>query len=226
MTDKHQHTRVNKMMLGFLERPALQWLAKRMPAWVTPDVLTSIGFFGTILISISYILTNQNPAFLWLASLGLVINWFGDSLDGTLARFRKIERPRYGFFVDHTTDALGEVLIMFGIAVSPYVDFRIAMIALVGYLLLSNLVYITTYVKGEFRISYIGLGPTEIRLILIITNAIVFFSGNTYVQTKLGNFTVYDFVLTALAVLLFSVVLVMTFVTSRQIAEEEKNDRS
>ena len=95
-----------------------------------------------------------------------------------------------------------------------YVDFRIAMIALVGYLLLSNLVYITTYVKNEFRISYIGLGPTEIRLILIITNAIVFFSGNTYVQTKIGNFTVYDFVITALAVLLFSVVLVMTVVTS------------
>ena len=85
---------------------------------MTPDILTAIGFFGTLLISISYILTNQTPAFLWLASLGLVINWFGDSLDGTLARFRKIERPRYGFFIDHTTDALGEVLIMVGIAIS------------------------------------------------------------------------------------------------------------
>ena len=225
MTDKQQHTRVNKMMLGFLERPALQWMAKKMPAWVTPDILTSIGLFGTILISVSYILTNRTPAFLWLASLGLVINWFGDSLDGTLARFRKIERPKFGFFIDHTTDSLGEVLIMVGIAISPYVDFGVAMVALVGYLLLSNLVYITTYVKGEFRISYIGLGPTEVRLILIITNAIVFFSGNTHIQTKIGIFTVYDFVISGMAALLFGVVLVMMFVTSRQIAEEERNDK-
>ena len=226
MTEKdQQHTRVNKILLGPLERPALAWLAKKMPGWVTPDKLTILGFLGTILIAVSYLLTRQNPGFLWLASLGLVINWFGDSLDGTLARHRKIERPRYGFFLDHAIDGMGEVLVMFGIAFSPYVDFRIAMIALVGYLLMGNLVYITTYVKSEFRISYIGLGPTEVRLILIITNILVFFLGNNFVTTRFGMFTVYDFVILGLAVLLFSIYLGMTYITSRQLALEDAKTR-
>lgn len=226
MTEKDQeHTRVNKILLGPLERPALAWLAKKMPDWVTPDNLTALGFFGTILIAVSYVLTRLDPAFLWLASFGFVVNWFGDSLDGTLARHRKIERPRYGFFLDHAIDGLGEVLIMFGIAFSPYVDFRIAMIALVGYLLMANMVYLTTYVKSEFRISYIGLGPTEVRLILIITNILVFYLGNNYINTRFGMFTVYDFVILAMAVLLFSIYLVMTYVTSRQLAQEESKAR-
>ncbi len=222
MTNKdQQHTRVNKALLSSIERTALAWLSKRMPSWVTPDLLTFFGFLGTILIGVSYYLTNQNPAFLWLASLGLVINWFGDSLDGTLARFRKIERPRYGFFIDHVIDGLGEVIIMFGVGLSPYVDFRIAMVALVGYLLLGNLVYILTYVRNEFRISYAGLSPTEVRLILILTNAMVFFFGNPKFQTRFGLFSVYDFVIVALILLLFSIYLVMTYINARQIAKEE-----
>jgi len=216
-----QHTRVNKALLSKLEWTSLAWFARRMPAWVTPDKLTLLGFLGTILIGVSYYLTNQNPAFLWLASLGLVVNWFGDSLDGTLARFRKIERPRYGFFIDHTIDGLGEVIIMVGIGLSPYVDFRIAMIALVGYLLLGNLVYILTYVRNKFRISYAGLSPTEVRLILILTNALVFFVGNAKIQTRFGLYSVYDFVILPLIVLLFSIYLVVTFVNARQIAQEE-----
>lgn len=226
MSNKDQkHTRVNKSLLSTIERTTLAWFSKRMPSWVTPDILTFFGFFGTILIGISYYLTNQNPAFLWLASLGLVINWFGDSLDGTLARFRKIERPRYGFFIDHVIDGLGEVIIMFGVGLSPYVDFRIAMVALVGYLLLGNLVYILTYVRNEFRISFAGLSPTEVRLILIITNALVFFFGNPKFQTRFGLFSVYDFVIIVLIVLLFSIYLVMTYINARQIAKEEVKAR-
>lgn len=220
--NERQHTRVNKALLSTLERSILAWLSKRMPAWVSPDKLTIFGFLGTLLIGVSYYLTNQNPAFLWLASLGLVINWFGDSLDGTLARFRKVERPRYGFFIDHVIDGLGEVIIMMGIGLSPYVDFRIAMVALVGYLLLGNLVYILTYVRNEFRISYAGLSPTEVRLILIVTNALVFFFGNPKIQTRFGLFSVYDFVIIALIMLLFSIYVVMTYVNARQIAKEEE----
>lgn len=223
--NEQQHVRVNKALLSTLERSTLAWLSKRMPAWVTPDKLTFLGFLGTLLIGVSYYLTNQNPAFLWLASLGLVINWFGDSLDGTLARFRKVERPRYGFFIDHVIDGLGEVIIMMGIGLSPYVDFRIAMIALVGYLLLGNLVYILTYVRNEFRISYAGLSPTEVRLILIVTNALVFFFGNPKIQTRIGLFSVYDFVIIALIMLLFSIYMVMTYVNARQIAKEEEKTR-
>lgn len=226
MTNKdQQHTRVNKSLLSTLERSTLAWFSKRMPAWVTPDSLTLFGFFGTILIGVSYYLTNQNPGFLWLASLGLVINWFGDSLDGTLARFRKVERPRYGFFIDHVIDGLGEVIIMVGIGLSPYVDFRIAMVALVGYLLLGNLVYILTYVRNEFRISYAGLSPTEVRLILILTNALVFFFGNSKIQTRFGLFSVYDFVIVVMIALIFSIYLVMTYINASQIAKEEVNNR-
>lgn len=226
MTNKdQQHTRVNKALLSKLERSSLAWFAKRMPAWVTPDKLTLLGFLGTILIGVSYFLTNQNPAFLWLANLGLIINWFGDSLDGTLARFRKIERPRYGFFIDHTIDGLGEVIIMLGVGLSPYVDFRIAMVALVGYLLLGNLVYITTYIRNEFRISYAGLSPTEVRLILILANVLVFFLGNTIIQTGLGLYSFYDFIIIALIVLLFGIYLWMLYTHAIQLMKEEEEAR-
>jgi archaetidylinositol phosphate synthase len=218
-----KHTRVNKALLSRLEHSTLAWFSKKMPPWVTPDLLTFFGFLGTLLIGVSYYLTNQNPSFLWLASLGLVINWFGDSLDGTLARFRKIERPKYGFFIDHAIDGIGEVIIMVGIGLSPYVDFRIAMIALVGYLLLGNLVYILTYIRNEFRISYVGLGPTEVRLILIVTNALVFFMGNSFIQTRFGVFTGYDFVIIALAVLLYSIYIGVTYINGTQLAKIEGN---
>lgn len=220
-TQNKEHTRVNKILLGPLERPALSWLAKKMPSWVTPDILTMTGFAATLLVAASYILANRSAAFLWLASLGIVLNWFGDSLDGTLARYRNIERPRYGFFIDHTMDGLGEVIVMMGIGLSPYVDFRIAMIALVGYMLMANLVYILTYVNGEFRISYIGLGPTEVRLILIITNILIFFLGNPSITTRWGSFSIYNVVLVGLAVLLFSIYIVVTYTNAISIAKEE-----
>lgn len=216
-----EHTRVNKILLGPLERPALAWLAKKMPAWVSPDLLTMTGFGATLIVAASYILANRSPMFLWLASFGIVLNWFGDSLDGTLARYRKIERPKYGFFIDHTMDGLGEVIVMMGIGLSPYVDFRIAMIALVGYMLMANLVYILTYVKDEFRISYIGLGPTEVRLILIITNILIFFMGNPTIQTRWGQYSVYNAVVVGLAVLLYSIYIVVTYINAIDLARLE-----
>src|SRR5919198_5149184 len=104
------HTRVNDILLGPLERPALQWLAAHMPAWITPDDCTLIGILGALLTLVSYGLSNLNPNFLWLASLGFFINWFGDSLDGTLARYRHIERPRYGYYIDHVIDVICQVM--------------------------------------------------------------------------------------------------------------------
>ncbi len=221
----NEHTRVNKILLGPLERPALAWLAKKMPSWVTPDVLTMTGFAATLLIAASYILAHRSAGFLWLASFGIVLNWFGDSLDGTLARYRKIERPRYGFFIDHTMDGLGEVIVMMGIGLSPYVDFRIAMIALVGYMLMANLVYILTYVSGEFRISYIGLGPTEVRLILIITNILIFFLGNPTVNTRWGEYSIYNAVVIGLAVLLFSIYIVVTYINANALSKDDAKVR-
>ena len=202
------HKRVNDILLGPLERPALQWLAAHMPAWMNPDILTGIGVVGAVIIFFSYWLSNEVPAFLWVASLGFVINWFGDSLDGTLARYRKIERPKYGFFVDHTVDCFSEVLVVMGLGLSPYVTFSVACLALIGYLLMSVLVCIRTYVYGVFQISYGKFGPTEVRVVLILLNVVMYFLGAPEVELPLGLGTVYD-----IPIALIAVVLVMLFTT-------------
>jgi len=203
-----KHQRVNDILLGPLERPALQWLAAHMPAWMTPDKLTSIGVFGTLLTLTGYILSRQAAGWLWLASLGFVINWFGDSLDGTLARYRHIERPVYGFYIDHVVDTACQILMFVGLGVSPYITFNVAMVALVGYQAMALLVYTLTYVAGEYRISYGKLGPTEVRVVAILANACMFFFGVVYVNFNLpwvGVVTVgiYDLLVGTVAVLLF-----------------------
>src|SRR5574338_1678825 len=112
MPDIKSHQRVNDILLGPLERPALRWLAAHQPAWVNPDVMTGTGVLGAAVIFSGYVASNYDRNFLWLASLGFFINWYGDSLDGTLARYRGIEKPRYGYFVDHTVDSFNETLII------------------------------------------------------------------------------------------------------------------
>ena len=203
MKDIKTHRRVNDILLGPLERPALKWLAAHTPACITPDTLTVIGVLGTFTVAAGYLLTLLHPAFLWLASLGFVINWYGDSLDGTLARFRHIERPRFGFYIDHTVDAFNEIIVVLALGISHYVRFDLACIALIGYLLLSNLVFIQTCSTGEFRISYGKLGPTEVRLLLILANTLAFFSGNPLLPTPGINLTVFDLIVAVIAFLLY-----------------------
>ncbi len=209
MKEIQNHKRVNDILLGPLERPALKWLASHLPAWVTPDMCTFIGIFGAFFIASSYILSSMDRNFLWLASLGFIINWFGDSLDGTLARFRHIERPIYGFFIDHTTDAVAETLIFLGLGLTPYVSFGVASLALIAYLLLSILAFLRTCVVGEFKISYGRLGPTEIRVLAMMLNTAMYFGGvHTYTATfaplKNITYTPYDLVVAFIALLLLS----------------------
>ncbi len=217
MQDIKTHTRVNDILLGPLERPALQFFARCMPAWVTPDKLTAFGLLGSVLIFISYILTRRDPGFLWLASLGFVINWFGDSLDGTLARYRNIQRPIYGFFVDHSLDAVSEAMVFIGLGLSPYVRLDLALLALVGYLMMSILVYIRTCVDGVFKISYGKLGPTEIRLIAILANTILFFSSNPQWNTSVGTFGIYDLMVIVIIVILYSFFISTTWQEIRRL---------
>lgn len=202
MTKIQPHQRVNDILLAPLERPALKWLATNMPAWISPDILTFLGIFGALLTFIGYLMSNYWAGFLWLASLGFVINWFGDSLDGTLARHRHIERPKYGFFVDHTVDAFNEVLIVIGLGLSPYVSFDIACLALTGYLLMSVLVYIRTYINGVFQLSYGKFGPTEVRVILILLNTGMFGFGLPQIDLPLGLTTIYDVPISIIALIL------------------------
>lgn len=219
------HKRINDILLGPLERPALAWLAAHMPGWVTPDLLTLIGLFSSALIFVSYWLTQKSPGFLWLASFGFVLNWFGDSLDGTLARYRKIERPRYGFFVDHIIDAIDEVMVFLGLGVSPYVSFTVANLALVAYLLISVQVYISTAVHSVFKISYGKLGPTEIRLIAILANTVIFFLGNPFVSLPLGigDVALYDVIVGVVTAILVYIFISSSIIQMRTLAKLDAN---
>jgi phosphatidylglycerophosphate synthase len=227
MADVRKHRRVNDILLGPLERPALKWLATRLPAWITPDICTSIGVLGSIIVMVSYILTGLDRNFLWLASLGFVVNWFGDSLDGTLARFRGIERPIYGFFIDHVTDAVSQVMIFLGLGMTPYVRFNVACLALIAYLLLSVLVYVRTCVVGEFRISYGRLGPTEVRVLAILLNTSMYFFGPHSLALEVGTFgrftfSAYDLVVVVIALLLLSFFIVTATQETIRLAKANK----
>lgn len=200
-TSAQSHTRVINSILGSTEKKVLVWFAQRMPAWVVPDTLTLLGLFASFVIFFGYALTIYDKRFLWLASLGFILNWFGDSLDGTLARVRKIERPRYGFFVDHIIDSIDEVLVFIGLGLSPFVRFDVACMALIVYMLMSILVYLGTYVNGVFRISYGGIGPTETRLLAILANTLIFFTDNPLISLPFITITLYDALVILISVL-------------------------
>jgi phosphatidylglycerophosphate synthase len=204
MNKVSQHVRINDIFLGPLERPALQWLAAHVPAWVTPDTCTLVGVAGALITGVSYGLSNVHPGFLWLASLGFLLNWLGDSLDGTLARYRRMERPLYGYFVDHTTDMLCQVVILIGLGSTPFVSFSVAAFMLISYLLLSALVFLRTYVAGEFKISYGGWGPTESRAVAVVLNTIMYFLGVQYITAWRFSLNIYDVAVATIALVLFS----------------------
>jgi len=206
MGDIKDHKRVNDILLGPLERPALQWLAGHLPAWATPDLMTVIGVVGALVITLGYGLSNFHPAFLWLASLGFIVNWFGDSLDGTLARYRHIERPKFGFYIDHVTDVITEIIIVLGLGLSPYISFSVASMCCIAYITMSVLVYVRMNVMGEFKISYGKLGPTEVRVLAILLNIGMFFGGITTIKFSVGSVPLtispYDLVVTAITLLI------------------------
>ena len=221
-----EHKRINDILLGPLERPALQWFSAHMPGWVTPDILTLIGVFGSVVILVGYALTGVSAAFVWLASLGFFINWFGDSLDGTLARYRKIERPKYGFFVDHTVDAFSYLLVFGGLGLSIYVSFTVAILALVGYLLMSVLVYVDTFVTGRFKISYGRFGPTEIRALAVLLNVFFFIFGAPEIEMPYGPAPVYDLAVLGVALILFLVFIVSTIRRARELSDIDVRARA
>jgi phosphatidylglycerophosphate synthase len=216
LKNSRKHTRVNNILLGPIERPILKWLAVHSPKWMNPDIYTAIGVFGSVIILVGYILCRFDPSFFWLATFGFFVNWYGDSMDGTLARYRNIERPIYGFFVDHTTDAIGQVLIFVGLGLSPYVSFNMAILTLAAYLLMSILVYIRSYATGEFKISYGSLGPTEARVLAILLNTAMFFFGKQewHINIRLlGNILInpYDIFVGVIGLLLLYFFLTTAF---------------
>jgi phosphatidylglycerophosphate synthase len=164
--------RVQQSLLASVEKRCLVWLARRMPAWVKPDHLTALGFAATILAGACYALARWWPPSLIVVNLWLGVNWFGDSLDGTLARERQCQRPRYGFYVDHIVDSFGALFLVGGLALSGYMTWWVATGLLLSFYLLSINAYLATYTLGTFHLSYWKFSPTEIRLLLAVGNAV------------------------------------------------------
>jgi phosphatidylglycerophosphate synthase len=166
---KHAN-RVQQSFLAAAEKRLLVWMAERTPGWINSDHLTVLGFAAQVMAGVSYALARGNRYWL-LGGIGfLALNWLGDSLDGTLARVRQRQRPRYGFYVDHIIDSFGALALMGGLALSGYMQPYIAIGLLVAFLLLSIQSYLAAYALGEFRLSFWSFGPTELRLLLAVGN--------------------------------------------------------
>jgi archaetidylinositol phosphate synthase len=215
---KKSEVRIQASVLSKMEKSVLVWIANRLPLWVTPDILTAIGFAGALLTGAGYILSNWGKEFLWLSSFGFVVNWFGDSLDGTLARVRKIERPTYGFYIDHNVDAMTALVIVVGAGMSPFLTFSVVMMVLTGYLLLCIFTYINTYLVGVLKISYSGMGPTELRLGIIIINTLFFFlpMENTILVFAGLTLKFFDLFALAIAFLLMALYLYYFFMEKKK----------
>lgn len=168
-----QAERIQTSITGAIERRVLVWLAQRQPRWVSSDMLTLVGVMGAFLTGLGFYLTHYGIDWLWLSSAGLLINWYGDSLDGTLARVRNRQRPIYGYYLDHTVDCINEAFMFVGAGLSPLVHLDLALAVFILYLLLTINVSINAHLKSEFRLTYAKLGPTEFRLLIVLANTLL-----------------------------------------------------
>jgi phosphatidylglycerophosphate synthase len=162
--------RVNRSLTAQLEKRALLWMAERAPSWVNSDRLTALGLTAQLVAGACYALARLDKYWLLGAVFCIALNWLGDSLDGTLARVRQQQRPRYGFYVDHVVDIFGTMALMTGLGASGFLHWQTAMAMLVAFLLLSGESYLATYTLGCFELSQAFFGPTEIRMLLIAGN--------------------------------------------------------
>ena len=167
--------RVQESLLAGMEKRALIWMAGRLPRAINSDHLTVLGLSSMIAAALAYWISAASPNALWIVNICLVLNWFGDSLDGTVARVRNRQRPRYGYYVDHVVDVIAISILMTGMALGGQLRPGIAAVFLVGYLLLSSEVFLATHALNKFKISYFKFGPTELRILLIIGNLFVYY---------------------------------------------------
>ena len=172
--ERTQAKRIQTSLINSLERKALTWLAARQPKWVTSDMLTLVGTVGAFLIGLGYALTSLNVNFLWLSTFGLLVNWYGDSLDGSLARFRHKQRPLYGYYVDHTMDVINESMMFFGAGIAPFFDMTLN-------------VSMNAHLRDEFKLTYLKLGPTEFRIIIAIANTVMLCFGERLLTSIVPN---------------------------------------
>ena len=223
-------SREPNFLLAKVEKRALQAMARRLPRWVLPDDLTALGVAAALGICAAYQLSNESEAWLWVASALLVVHWVGDSLDGTLARVRGIERPRYGYYLDHLVDAISTALIGIGLGLSPYLLLAVGTLIVVAYLTLSINVYLESQAFGRFSIGYGLIGPTEVRVILIVLNTLLALGAGLDFTLVDLHMTVFDLVGLAIAGTMIALLLGRAFRNLRELAREEpaarrRNDR-
>lgn len=192
-------TREPSFLLAEPEKRVLRAISRRLPRWILPDDLTLLGIVAAAAICIAYLLANGSDAWLWVASGLLVVHWLGDSLDGTLARVRGIQRPRYGYYLDHLVDAAATAAIAIGLGLSPHMLLSVGMLLGVVYLVLSVNVYLESQALGRFSIGYGLIGPTEVRVLLIALNTALALGLDLRVEALGASITALDLAGVALA---------------------------
>ena len=213
--------RDNRSFLAEMEQRLIRFLLPRFPDRVTPNHMTAIGLAGSLITGGALVGVNVSDAFLIIVPFGIVLNWFGDSLDGSLARFRRIERPRFGFLVDHTSDLFSQVLIIVGFGLSPFLSLTSALIVLVCYLMFSAYTYIRACAHHVHQMSYIGVGATEFRILMIVWCFVAELIGPSMHRPAVGTLTRLDLSLCILAAFALIGLLWKAAADARQIAGEE-----
>ena len=208
-------------LLARWERRFLPWAAGRLPRWILPDDMTAVGVLAALGVCGAYQLSNQGRGWLWVASALLVLQWVGDSLDGTLARVRGIQRPKYGYYLDHIVDAIATAAIGLGLGLSPFMLLSIGALIVVGYLILSINVYLESMAFGRFRLGYGLLGPTEIRVVLILLNAALALGLGLDFRLLEVNLTVFDVIGLAIVGVMLTLLSARVFGNLRELAKEE-----
>lgn len=213
--------REESFLLAVPEKRLLRWLAGKMPRWILPDDMTALGVLAAFGVAAAYQLSNESFTWLWVASGLLILQWIGDSLDGTLARVRGIERPTYGYYLDHLVDAIATAAIGIGLGLSPFMLLSVGTLIVVAYLILSINVYLESFAFNRFSIGYGKIGPTEIRLVLIALN--------TALALKLGldfrlvglDLTIFDVVGLAIAGVMLVLLVGRSVTNLRELARKE-----
>ena len=211
--------RINHSFTAVAEKRLLVWMSERAPRWLTSDQLTLLGLFSQFGAGAFYILSSYNQYGLLGVIACIVLNWFGDSMDGTLARVRNQQRPRYGFYVDHMVDIFGATALMCGLGLSGFIHWPVAIAMLIAFLLLSAETYLATYTLSCFQMSQGIFGPTEIRILLIIGNLALLRSPYT---TLFGHrFLLFDLGGVIAATCMFAMVTVTTLRHTAQLYRQE-----
>jgi archaetidylinositol phosphate synthase len=214
-------TREESFLLAVPEKRLLRWLAARLPRWVLPDDMTALGVLAALGVCGAYQLSNEADAWLWVASALLVVQWLGDSLDGTLARVRGIERPRYGYYLDHIVDAIATAAIGIGLGLSPFMLLSVGTLIVIAYLVLSINVYLESQAFGRFSIGYGKLGPTEIRIVLIALNTLLALGAGLDFGVGDLDLTVFDVIGLGIAAAMIAMLFGRAIRNLRELAQAE-----